>query len=241
MTNLNLVSFVGVDSSTNLQDIKNLVDANTNESFYLEFGVLYSETRQGTDPRYPLLKDINSITKFLYDELIYCSIHLCGYEAISKFLEKDAEVMDLVKYADRIQLNINLDKFDINELALEIANLSIDSNIKLKNIIIQVNKSKKPLIDLIKKFRVLYSNINFLYDASGGYGRTIEIIQPVDEEYYTGYAGGINPDNVVNIVKKIDAVNDKSYYIDMESGIRTNDIFDIKKCIKIVQSLHEII
>ena len=39
----------------------------------------------------------------------------------------------------------------------------------------------------------------------------------------------INPDNIIGFIGMIDAVNNnnKPYYLDMESGIRDNDIFSI--------------
>lgn len=53
--------------------------------------------------------------------------------------------------------------------------------------------------------------------------------------HFTGYAGGIGPDTVAGIVEAIEKVNPglAPYYIDMESGIRTNDLFDIDKCLEV--------
>ena len=81
--------------------------------------------------------------------------------------------------------------------------------------------------------------INLLYDGSGGFGREIEQVHTPDDNHFTGYAGGIKPENVVKIVNFIENSNpkDKKYYIDMESGIRTDNIFSVEKCCQVIQNL----
>jgi phosphoribosylanthranilate isomerase len=55
---------------------------------------------------------------------------------------------------------------------------------------------------------------------------------PMPDMFFPGYAGGINPENVMKIINLIEKENiwGYPYYIDMESGIRTDNIFSVKKC-----------
>ena len=52
-----------------------------------------------------------------------------------------------------------------------------------------------------------------------------------------GYAGGISPENVVETVKSITEICETDFWIDMETGIRTNDKFDITKCEEVCNKL----
>jgi hypothetical protein len=73
-----------------------------------------------------------------------------------------------------------------------------------------------------------------LIDPSGGRGispvwRDVrrEIDAKVATDVRLGYAGGIRPDNVEYALETIDAA--PSAWIDMESGVRTDDRFDLSK------------
>lgn len=107
------------------------------------------------------------------------------------------------------------------------------------SVILQKNKSK---IEFNKDIIYKLENNNFkegfclslLNDSSGGFGREIHSASPPHPQYFTGYAGGINPDNVIKILNLVENVAEgKNYYIDMESGIRVNNDFSVAECIKI--------
>jgi phosphoribosylanthranilate isomerase len=239
---LDLVSFVGVDKSTtqeSLHKYSRLLDQLNliHHTFNVELGFLYSEGRAGLQPRYPDFQFIDDSLYSLCYSPFRTSIHLCGKEAIDKFFNKDTKLLEVCALANRVQLNMNMDSYDVNELVDKITEMSKDFTL-----IIQDNKSKKELVDSLNKlipFKSDLSNVNFLYDASGGIGREIKDVKPVHKLNYTGYAGGINPYNVLDILKTIQYHNDTgaSYYIDMESGIRTDDKFDVNKCIDITLNL----
>lgn len=116
------------------------------------------------------------------------------------------------------------------------------------------NKSKEKFLKtFLSKKDYPHILINLLHDSSGGFGREISQISSlgkkiaageIDEDglYATGlvgYAGGIKPENVVNIIKLIENANadNKHYYVDMESGIRDNNILSLEKCRDIIDNI----
>lgn len=47
---------------------------------------------------------------------------------------------------------------------------------------------------------------------------------------FCGFSGGINAENVAHVVTTIGAPETAQYWIDMESGVRTDGRFDLAKC-----------
>lgn len=231
MKNLILVSFVGVDSQTNLDDI----DHFNSPSIPCEWSVLYSDTKStGNYARYPSYA-------FCKDFLTWCqsrgwlgSLHLCG-SVIERYLNQEPDVMDLCQLAYRIQLNLNIAKFpDYAKLADDLLTISAANH---HDLILQQNKTKAAFMDIL--LSKANKEINVLYDGSGGFGTEITKAEPPNVKHFTGYAGGIKPDNVVKIVGLIEGANPLSsqYYIDMESGVRADDVFSVEKCRQVISNL----
>ena len=76
-------------------------------------------------------------------------------------------------------------------------------------------------------------NIEILLDASLGKGVAPEkFVIPstlLKYPYTLGFAGGINPDNIKFVHEQVKLLNLKSYWLDLETGCRTDNIFDLKK------------
>lgn len=79
--------------------------------------------------------------------------------------------------------------------------------------------------------------VQMLFDRSGGTGKVPDTWpRHPGGGVQVGYAGGINPDNVLDV---IDAIGpDGPYWIDMESGVRTDDWFDLDKCEAVLQAVY---
>ena len=56
-----------------------------------------------------------------------------------------------------------------------------------------------------------------------------------------GYAGGLNPENVGEKLEYLMENVEGEFWIDMESGVRTDDRFDIDKCVSVLQTCHKIL
>lgn len=247
---LNLISFVGVDSQTDLNHLEDLLKKY--REIDIEFSILYSEIRSNkskkNDLRYPTYDECRNILTKLFDlrevhQNLMVSVHLCGTDANTMFLKNSEHIRELTDQADRVQLNFNLDKFDADNLFLSILDLKMKGN--EKHLIFQNNHRNK---EFLERIGIYVERKSFLNDASGGNGKEIKEITPAKElnANIIGYAGGINPDNVVDIIQNISDSNpewsrrNKKIYIDMESGIRSIDeynksVFDLNKCEDIIK------
>jgi hypothetical protein len=81
--------------------------------------------------------------------------------------------------------------------------------------------------------------VDWLYDVSFGTG-----VKPKDWPAlpaagpFCGYSGGIGPATVVEILGRIAAPVGTPYWIDMESGIRTDGAFDLTKCEAVCRAVY---
>jgi hypothetical protein len=226
---LDKISFVGVDKDT---DLEQLLQFPNN----CEFGILFSDSKNGIHQRYPTAKKSLRYLLWAKDNKVSSSLHLCG-SSVDRCLNKDPSILELVSLAGRIQLNLNIKKYDNYDKLSD----NIIEIFKNYHVILQKNQSKIGFNKIVckKLEKCSHGQVSFLHDGSGGFGREISKIEKPDDKWYTGYAGGICPENVIKIISMIDNANieNKPYYIDMESGIRENNVFSIKKCLEIKQLL----
>ncbi len=84
--------------------------------------------------------------------------------------------------------------------------------------------------------------VSWLFDRSGGRGVVAERL-PVHNRLLelAGFAGGIGPDNVMDVIRQINAASSPvlgPYWIDMESGVRTDDRFDLGKVESVLEQVY---
>ena len=218
------VTFTGIDKKT---DVNKLVELQTKYPD-IEFGFLISSSNTGNDTnnRYPSLITLQK----LKNKGLNLSLHVCGklVRNIAKTgsLEEVKEFMG--PYFDmfnRIQLNL------------------VGSTVKYlvtdtlgKQVIIQTNLDEPKSNATYQLYLgAKMDNIVFLSDKSGGHG-TVEDFDYFDVDYQ-GFAGGINPDNVLERKEEADILWEKDYWLDMESGVRTDDWFDLNKVEQVCQKV----
>jgi phosphoribosylanthranilate isomerase len=236
MKNLHLVSFVGVDEHTNLQDLSD--NSSFIEDVGVEWSVLFSDSKSIRNyVRYPSYEFCKSFLKVIPSNIHSMrSLHLCG-SVIDRYLKQESDIIELCDSATRIQLNLNINNCTENEyekLAEDIVHVSTKYG---HHIILQQNKTKEKFMKVFTGKAT--SVFSLLHDSSGGFGREITSVIPPSTLIDTGYAGGINPDNVRRIVDLIESNNSQNsrYYIDMESGVRENNLFSINKCRQVIQNI----
>ena len=224
--NLDRVTITGIDDST---DPKALIDL-TLEFPFVEWGILFSKQHQGK-PRWASYDWINNFLKVKGDMEIKLSAHLCGKwvkefvtSGVNSFAVENPIIWDTVQ---RVQLNFHATRFH------PIANFGDVIANDGKSYIFQYD-GVNALLDFVKSKTKAYP----LFDISGGNG-ILPTSWPKPEREYTGYAGGLSPDNIQEQLEKIKSVTgDSRIWIDMETRVRSDDdrILDlnkVRKCLEI--------
>jgi hypothetical protein len=234
---LKCCTLTGADDSINPKYLFEL----SKEYPFVEWGILLSRPRHGTG-RYPCKEWIEEFSSQRWETVcdgkyyVKAAYHLCGdyaYEIaelggqLDKFLITQADIGVI----DRIQINMNTSRRPVDA-----GKFPSSSHWLFKDVvpILQWNMSNREYnLKIIE--RNYAPNIHFLHDASGGRGLTAEWKPPISG-YFTGYAGGLGPENVLENIKKIDnIIGTGQYWIDMESKIRNEkDRFDLEKCAKVL-------
>lgn len=203
------ITFTGLDEATDLEKVVALSKMEN-----CEWGILFSRNRQGIDPRYPSMEVIE---KLLDAELTFAA-HLCGKIA-QQVMETSRIDIDLSKF-NRVQVN------HIAPSAAALARFS--DNIGLP-VIGQWRDSNR--------FPEIYEGVSWLYDPSGGNGFLPTVWPENPSEHPVGYAGGINADNVATVIAAIGSLSPAGYWIDMESGVRTENLLDLRKVQAVIENV----
>lgn len=219
---INKVTITGADNGVFVEDLKHLSE----EFPFAEWGILFSGN-PGRE-RYPDMEWKMTAEKHLGN----LSAHLCGAFSRAVLEKEDFDIITTLHPSyKRVQLNYNFSRSNgwNLETLLEYAHLHPE-----REIILQYNKSNAKTLNSIIGY--CPDNIEFLYDASGGRGTEIQSISPPIGKAYTGYAGGISVENIDEICHLItDHKNSSACWIDLESGARTNNQFDLAKVRKILE------
>lgn len=213
---LQYCSITGADDGVNVDDLS----AMAQEFPFVEWAILLLPSRAGT-PRCPNAEWIADFSKKYQGR--HTAMHLCE-DALLGFIANDADVLELMSGFHRIQLNLKFGavegKYDPADLVERV------KNSPQWNFIIQYTPDKK---EVLQGF-VGIKNHAVLFDASAGQGICPESWDAPIPEHFCGYAGGITPDNVAQNLEMIArVVRNGTTWIDMESGVRTNDCFDLAK------------
>lgn len=220
------VTITGADDKTNPIDLKTLSDTFP----FVEWGILYSKSKEGSQ-RYPSQDWIESLLEI---DGIDLSAHFCGWW-VKEVLEN--QNFDLITSLNsrfkRIQLNYNFKNSRNWDLAPLVEYAFSHPE---RSFILQLNKSNLYTITELTS-KEIPDNIHFLYDASGGNGSKIKSIEIPMQNHYTGYAGGIGSDNIQEICSLIsENENYDTVWVDLESGARIDNEFDIPTVENILNS-----
>jgi len=232
------VTITGADHSlSNIQELFRLSE----EFRFVEWGILYSPNKQN-ELRYPPKDWQNNLFSMCDDALAAngwapnLSAHLCGQYAIDVLFNN--LLMLPSKYFKRCQVNTsakNLQRADIFALDGFFHMLAPE----VEFIFQYRGTSDDAKIDEMSRCNQIVPRFAALYDISGGKGILPTTWPKPFSNVRTGYAGGLNPDNLKEQLAKIaSVVGDNSVSIDMESGVRTNNEFDldkVRRCLQIAK------
>lgn len=122
------------------------------------------------------------------------------------------ELPFVCQWADRVQINLRSNQYDWDAL---------EALAKTMPVIQQTRDTKEwPLTP---------RGVSPLFDCSGGRGTEIPDYPKAAPDQLIGYAGGFRPGNVRPFIEGLHH-HPHDYWIDMETGVRTNDWFDVDKC-----------
>jgi hypothetical protein len=248
--NLSMVSIAGADDATDPREMASLCD----EYPQLRWGLVLYRPHEGK-PRYPTFDWLMGLNKYpsLKQRIVW---HLCG-QYVADLLEGNFSFYknrkELLALSQQVQLNFKgveqkptasfiptLKYFSVNHFEPYRHSPPTGSfqgdNPQVRSWIIQCFKPEWAQTF----YDCLYDGVICLplIDTSGGGGVVPEAWPaPLEPSYtITGYAGGLSPDNLEEQLKLIGKqVNNFSCFIDVESGVRTNDRLDMKKVRKFLQ------
>lgn len=233
------ITFTGIDAHTDLQELHDI------QMRYpiAEFGVLTSYHWFENGNRYldPYLIDTQ-----LGGRSLKLALHVCGRAACDAALGWWNMIEKMtwgnLNLFHRVQLNI------ANRTDSPAAITKCPKKSGLEIIIQQRDAQHLQVYEAtFEKFRHRtcsdYCPFSVLLDASGGQGIDTPItIAPPFTAPKIGYAGGINPDNVADkLTYLFENVHTGEFWIDMESGVRTNDWFDLGKVRQVLEICQPII
>lgn len=220
------VTITGIDTYSNRQHLLSL----QREFPFVEWGILLSNSKAGKENRYPPLEWVN--------DTVLCGLnlsgHLCGLWARDVAFGGDmfvSEHADWLPKFQRVQLNISglLGDIDRDQIARGSFYKGITS-IKGPRPIIQTRQLYRSLLPLI-------ANADFLFDCSGGKGilpgswpDSVSYFDDPLKLYNCGYAGGLNHENLASQIEPMaKAASGMPVWIDVESGVRTDEVLDFDK------------
>ena len=217
---LKQVTFTGVDDYTNLSELQKI----QKDYPIAEFGVLVTAKWE----QYQRCLNPKTIPS-LGDYELNLSCHLCGRVARAVLHNDFNEAIELVKKFDvfkRCQLNIAKEETEDE--------LDIDVPETLDELIIQ-----QPSVDNCDLFYKIKNRnkMSVLIDGSGGEGIKTDL-KTLKVDFKVGYAGGLNPDNIEETLEKL--FNDENvgdFWVDMETGCRTDEKFDLGKVVKVLKRI----
>ena len=215
------ITFTGIDWKTDISELYEI----QKQYPYVEWGVLVSKNWKTNGNRYFNPNFLDSL-----DETLNLSAHLCGSvasEAVNGNLKPFIDWADGYGYIfRRCQLNVSTNKNNPEKFEYkgDIADYFEEVILQQKG----ANGCELFMNSDMSKY------VSVLLDASGGNGIDTDI-ELLNVPAKIGYAGGINPDNVADKLSYIVKNCKTPYWIDMESGVRTNDWFDLDKVKKILE------
>lgn len=83
------------------------------------------------------------------------------------------------------------------------------------------------------------ARVDWLFDVSFGKGARPTAWPAPANVAFCGFSGGLNADNVQASLRAIAAPPGCVYWIDMESGVRTDGRFDVAKCAAVCRAVYD--
>jgi len=245
---IHTVGFCGIDASVSPL----LLSLMSSRYPFIEWGVLFREDKEG-EPRYAEMGWVEGELRDAWERsngAMKLAGHLCGGR-VDEVLGGDSRFVNHLCNLGfgRIQINpTKVNGVNTENLREKVPNvLKIMANFPAIDFIIQKSDETQPLWQgiLDETGGKPPANMSMLQDESKGTGKLITEYSPIPSNYNVGFAGGLGPETVSEVVKSIMKLEASSggrrVWIDMESRLRSErnneDVFCIEKCAKVISNL----
>jgi hypothetical protein len=198
------ITFTGADSVDSIAAMQAL-----SVSYPIEWGVLIDPVQEG-NPLFPG----EIARRALARSGVRLSAHVCG-EAARAIVDGRKPSIDLAGFS-RLQINHGRAGSNVQEI--------------LNSIDFAAAAGVRAALQCQGAFPSIIG-VDWLYDVSFGTGAqagnwpALSSAQP-----FCGYSGGLGPDNVRSRLEDVPVAPGVPFWIDMESGVRTQGRFDVEKC-----------
>lgn len=237
-TQLRALGFCGVDDSVDPR----LLGLIASSYPLVEFGVLFRPDLEGR-PRYATEKWVERFSKIIFSCKIKAAAHFCGAR-VEQVLRGEASFLEQVVAwgFQRVQINAtSTNGVDTSRLGEQVSNfLAMTERFPNLEFILQKNEETRQLWEGVLNYGIP-NNVSMLVDESKGTGVTPKSFPMADRDSSIGYAGGIGPMNIHQVLEDvIQAGNGCAVWIDMESSLRSikngMDVFDLDKCFVVISA-----
>jgi hypothetical protein len=206
------ITFTGVDDAALLPGMLELT-----ARYPIEWGMLLDAAQEGA-PLFPS----QAVRLAIQSAPLRLSAHICG-GAAKAIVEGRDPGLDLRGYS-RIQVNHSRsgsDPGDIRNSQRFAARYGVRAALQCQG-------------EFPHDLRA-----DWLYDVSFGTGARPGTWPAIGaDQLFCGYSGGLNPDNVADILGRLAMPPRTEYWIDMESGVRTGSKFDLSKCEAVCRAVY---
>ncbi len=225
---LKRVTFTGPDDGT---DIGRLMALSATYP-WIEWGILLPPRGRNKGDRFPSYGWIQKLiaTSHMAPFHVQLAGHLCP-PWTGEFVTGQATIRKMIGRAfDRIQVNTHGDHYAFRADWLDMMHRDVD-----REYILQLDGDES--LERLRFARdKLCANVTGLHDLSHGAGVLPSSWPAADGHRWIGYAGGLGPENLheqlVSIARASAGVD---YWIDMETHIRTQGVFDLDKVTRCIE------
>jgi hypothetical protein len=207
------IAFTGVDDPALADDLQAL-----SARYAIEWGLLIDDDRAEE----PLFPGPGQRAALLARPGLRWAAHVCGREARAIANDPATARVDLTGF-QRLQVNHS---FAGSSTA------QIENTVRFGR-----SRGLRTLLQCAGEFPD-DPRLDWLFDTSFGTGTAPAHWPAVSETAFCGFSGGIGPANAGEIVAAIAAPAGAQYWIDMESGVRTDGRFDLAKCEAVCRAVY---
>jgi len=239
----------GVDDSVDVEMLRIL----SSRYSHVEFGILFHEEKAGT-PRFPSEKWTDELADMASVSMppMRLAAHLCGKRCQELLTQGTLEWVRehlVARGFGRIQVNATkVNGVEIPDMAVAAQHLrAAIKEVPEVEWIIQANEETRLLWEPLLSEQCPPGNVSLLFDASCGTGKLATTFTPPPRNGIAcGYAGGLGPDTVADVLQSLrkDVAKGLVIWLDMETKLRSSvdgkDMFDVTKAQAVCKAIEKL-